>query len=214
MLVLSLLLAGCRSQVEIRPGTIVDIPLDPTTPPAVTQPVTEASSEAPAIPPAEPPVQKTTEPPAEKPTEKPTQPPTQAPTIPVMKNYRAAELDLAVAEAVNAFRARNGLQALSVLDPLVEAAGLRCGELPLRWDHTRPDGSPFTTALTDAGLAFTTATETILVTAAEPHPQTVVDKLAASETHRPELLQENGRYIGVAHLEIDGTTAINILIIG
>ena len=218
---LVLLLTGCRNQVTIRPDTIVDIPLNPTMPPWATQPATEEPTEAPTQKPTEPPTEKPTEKPVKEtaaPTEKatlpPTEPPTQAPTLPVMENYQATELDLAIMEAVNAFRAQYGLPPLVVLDPLVEAAALRCSELPLQWKHIRPDGTPFTTALTEVGLEFSCATESILVTAADPHAQAVVDKLAASDTHRPELLEENALYIGAAHLEFDGAAAITILIIG
>lgn len=99
---LILALTACRSQIEIRPDTIVDIPLDPTwsiqTPD--TEPVTETPTEAPTEKPTEATTEKPTEPPTEKPTEKPkkegsgkdqqttrptekaTQPPTAPPTQP------------------------------------------------------------------------------------------------------------------------------------
>ena len=216
-----LLLTACRTQVEIRPDTIVDIPLNPTITTPATQPATERPTQAPTEKPTEPatekpsqkPEKETTKP-TDKPTHPPTEPPTQAPTLPVIDDYRATELDLAIMYAVNDFREQNGLSALTVLTPLVKSAALRCSERPSRWDHTRPDGTSFTTALTDAGLNFSTASETILVTAADPHPQALVDKLAASETHRPDLLAQDARYIGAAHLEFDGATAISILIMG
>ena len=221
VIALALLLTGCRTQVEIRPDTIVDIPLNPTSPIPETEPATEVLTHAPTEKPTEPPTEKPTRKtenettkPTEKPTQPPTEPPTHAPTLPVIDDYRTTELDLAIMYAVNDFREQNGLSALTVLTPLVKTAALRCSELPIRWDHTRPDGTSFTTALTDAGLNFSTASETILVTAADPHPQALVDKLAASETHRPDLLAQDARYIGAAHLEFDGATAISILIMG
>lgn len=63
-----LLLAGCKVDADIRPDTIVDIPLEPT------QPVTEAHTEA-----TEPATEEPTEPPTEEPTEIPTEAPTRAP---------------------------------------------------------------------------------------------------------------------------------------
>lgn len=59
-----LLLAGCKINADIRPDTVVDIPLEPTE--AATEPVTEEVTEA-----TEPPTESPTEAPTEKPTEKP-----------------------------------------------------------------------------------------------------------------------------------------------
>ena len=64
-----LLLAGCKIETDIRPDTIVDIPLDPTE--EVTEPVTEEVTEAPTEAPTESPTEAPTEPPTEKATEKP-----------------------------------------------------------------------------------------------------------------------------------------------
>lgn len=59
------LLEGCKIDAEIRPDTIVDIPIDPTE--DVTEEITEET-------------EPTTEAPTEEPTEAPTSPPTQKPT--------------------------------------------------------------------------------------------------------------------------------------
>ena len=63
-----LLLAGCKIETDIRPDTIVDIPLEPTE--AVTEAPTEEVTEA-TEPPTEAPTEAPTEPPTEKATEKP-----------------------------------------------------------------------------------------------------------------------------------------------
>lgn len=112
VLALSLILTGCKSMQEIRPDTIVDIPLHPTqevtepptqpdtvpeeslTQPVETEPPTEPPKEA-ATQPAvkggssgskaaatQPPTDPPTEPPTDPPTEPPTEPPTDPPTDP------------------------------------------------------------------------------------------------------------------------------------
>lgn len=108
ILLLALVLTGCRSIADIKPDTIVDIPLHPTVPPTreSSEPVTEATElpteTEPATEPTEP-TQPTTQPPktntgskpsgSKKPsqsstgkkptaTQPPTEPPTSAPTEP------------------------------------------------------------------------------------------------------------------------------------
>ena len=68
ILLVLLLLAGCKIETDIRPDTIVDIPLEPTE--AVTEAPTEEVTEA-TEPPTEAPTEASTEPPTEKATEKP-----------------------------------------------------------------------------------------------------------------------------------------------
>ena len=70
ILLILLLLAGCKIETDIRPDTIVDIPLEPTE--AVTEAPTEEVTEA-TEPPTEAPTEAPTEPPTEKATEKPTE---------------------------------------------------------------------------------------------------------------------------------------------
>ena len=70
ILLILLLLAGCKIETDIRPDTIVDIPLEPTE--DVTEPPTEEVTEA-TEPPTEAPTEAPTEPPTEKATEKPTE---------------------------------------------------------------------------------------------------------------------------------------------
>ena len=110
ILLILLLLAGCKIETDIRPDTIVNIPLDPTeeVTEAATKEVTEAPTEVPTEAPTEKATVKPTEKPkssskgtsskkpssgssskkepstkateAAKPTEPPTDPPTEAPT--------------------------------------------------------------------------------------------------------------------------------------
>ena len=67
-----LLLTGCKIETDIRPDTIVDIPLEPTE--EVTEAVTEEPTEA-----TEPPTETPTEAPSEAPTEAATEKPTEKP---------------------------------------------------------------------------------------------------------------------------------------
>lgn len=231
-LLLVLMLAACRTQVEIRPDTIVDIPLNPTFPNQVTEPAvetapqssTEASEETQAPEPTQPPTEKPakkplketiapTEKPTQPPTEPPTHPPTQAPTLPVIRDYVPTALDRAIVEAINTLRAEAGLSPLVPADPLSTVAAIRCSELAIDWKHTRPDGSPFTTALTEAGLDFSSAAELIYGTAGIPDARTFVEKWMSSDSHRESLLMASAVSIGTANLEFDGITAVTVLIV-
>ena len=71
LILLILMLAGCKAAPEIRPDTIVDIPLEPTQTETVVEETTEATE---ATEPTEAPTE-ATEPATQEPTEAPTQKP-------------------------------------------------------------------------------------------------------------------------------------------
>ena len=66
-----------------------------------------------------------------------------------------------VAALVNAVRAQHGLAALTVDTKVQRAAQVRAAETAQSFSHTRPNGSSFSTALTEAGVTYRTAGENI-----------------------------------------------------
>ena len=147
-MVLALLLAGCKTVVEIRPDTIVDIPLNPTQPAEERAPEeTEPMTESPTRPPA-----------PEIPTAPETVPPESA--LPA-QGAVASDLDRAVADAINAFRRENGLPTLTLDPRLCAIASVRAGEIAVFWSDSRPGGADGITVLDEYGYSYDTAAEVL-----------------------------------------------------
>ena len=96
-----------------------------------------------------------------------------------------------VAALVNAERAKYGLSALTVDTRVQQAA------------HTRPNGSSFSTALTEAGVSYRTAGENIAY--GQSTPQQVMNAWMNSSGHRANILNANYTTIGVGYTVINGT---------
>lgn len=235
-----LLLAGCKINTDIRPDTIVDIPLEPTE--ASTEPVTEEVTEA-TEPITEPPTETPTEKPAEKPkstskgtsskkpsssgsskkenTSKATEPPTQAPTEPptekttkpAVSSYSPTKLDKAVIAAINAQRTEAGLSELGTSKKLSNAAAQRAYELSISWDHVRPDGSDFSTVYAQFGISCADPAESLFFDVSSVTADTVISRWMDSASSRSNTLAEDARTIGVASYAEDGVIYIAALFI-
>ena len=66
------------------------------------------------------------------------------------------------------------------------------------FSHTRPDGSGFSTALTQAGVSYTTSGENIAY--GQQTPQAVMEAWMNSAGHRANILNASFRQIGVGHV--------------
>lgn len=100
--------------------------------------------------------------------------------------------DWEVLRLTNAQRVAAGLAPLSTFSALQQAASRRASELPLLFDHVRPDGRAFFTALFEFGLSYAIVAENI----AEgfTSPAEVVDAWMNSPGHRANILRG-----GLAH---------------
>ena len=231
-----LLLAGCKINADIRPDTIVDIPLEPTE--AFTEPVTEEVTEA-TEPVTEPPTEAPTEPPTEKAAEKPkstskgssskkpsssgsskkenstteTQPPTEKPTKPAVSSYSPTKLDKAVIAAINDQRAQAGLSELGTSKKLTNAAAQRAYELSFCWDHVRPDGSDFSTVYAQFGISCADPAESLFFDVSSVTADTVISRWMDSASNRSNIFAEGARTIGVASYAKDGVIYIAALFI-
>lgn len=108
-----------------------------------------------------------------------------------------------VAALVNAVRAQHGLAALTVDAKVQRAAQVRAVETAQSFSHTRPNGSSFSTALTEAGVTYRTAGENIAY--GQSTPQAVVDAWMNSSGHRANILSSSYTTIGVGYTVVNGT---------
>ena len=108
-----------------------------------------------------------------------------------------------VVALVNAERAKQGLSALKVDAKVQQAALVRAQESAQSFSHTRPNGSSFSTALTEAGVSFRRSGENIAY--GQSTPQQVMNAWMNSSGHRANILNENFTTIGVGYTVIKGT---------
>ena len=108
-----------------------------------------------------------------------------------------------VAALVNTERAKYGLSALTVDTRVQQAALVRAKETAQSFSHTRPNGSSFSTALTEAGVSYRTAGENIAY--GQTTPQQVMNAWMNSSGHRANILNANYTTIGVGYTVINGT---------
>ena len=108
-----------------------------------------------------------------------------------------------VVALVNAERAKQGLSALTIDTKVQQAALVRAKESAQSFSHTRPNGSSFSTALTEAGVSYRRAGENIAY--GQSTPQQVMNAWMNSSGHRANILNANYTTIGVGYTVINGT---------
>lgn len=106
-----------------------------------------------------------------------------------------------VVELVNAERAKAGIAPLTADVKAEAAAAVRAREIETSFSHTRPNGSQFSTALTEQGVNATRSGENIAW--GQRTPQEVVSTWMNSDGHRANILNPGFHRIGVGHFESD-----------
>ena len=150
-----------------------------------------------------------TEQPEETPDNTPQQPddnrPEQTPEQTPEEDNDSSQGDYAsqVVALVNAERAKYGLSALKVDSRVQQATQVRAAETVQSFSHTRPNGSSFSTALTEAGVSYTRSGENIAY--GQSTPQQVVQAWMNSSGHRANILNESFTTIGVGYTVSGGT---------
>lgn len=104
-----------------------------------------------------------------------------------------------VVRLVNEERAKAGLSALTVDAGAASAAQVRARETETSFSHTRPDGSSFNSALTEAGVNFRGAGENIAY--GQNSPEKVMESWMNSSGHRANILNSSYTSIGVGHYQ-------------
>lgn len=109
-----------------------------------------------------------------------------------------------VVKLVNEERAKAGLAALTLDKEVAAAAQVRAKEIEKSFSHTRPNGSTFSTALTEQGVSFRGSGENIAW--GQRTPEEVVRGWMNSEGHRANILNKNFKNIGVGYYQGTGGT--------
>lgn len=109
-----------------------------------------------------------------------------------------------VVDLVNAERAKNGLSALTVDTSVTAAANVRAKEITQSFSHTRPNGSGFSTALTENGASYRGSGENIAW--GQKSPEAVMNAWMNSDGHRANILNPKFTKIGVGHYVNNGTS--------
>ncbi len=110
------------------------------------------------------------------------------------KSYAQQVVDL-----VNIERAKEGLAALTIDANVAKAATVRAGEIQTRFEHVRPDGSGFVSALKEQGVTYRGAGENIAW--GQRTPQEVVTAWMNSAGHRANIMNPNYVKIGVGNTQ-------------
>ncbi len=107
-------------------------------------------------------------------------------------------------EMMNEYRVANGKQPLSMLPGLQTASGTRADELNTKADKNRPNGSSWTTVLSDNKVSFVSATQCYMKGLTNPAtaPTTIVNLLKNSTSDsvkpfRDAILNENFTHVGI-----------------
>lgn len=108
-----------------------------------------------------------------------------------------------VLKLVNEERAKVGAAPLTLNISAQSAANVRAREIQRSFSHTRPNGSGFSTALTEAGVNFRASGENIAY--GQRSPEAVMKGWMNSEGHRANILNKNFTSIGIGHSQIGGT---------
>ena len=130
-----------------------------------------------------------------------TTPPSEDANTPENKPEADKELTFAeqVVELVNQERTKAGLNAVTLDQNMASAALVRAKEIETSFSHTRPNGSKFSTALTEQGVTFKGAGENIAW--GQKSPEAVMQAWMNSEGHRANILNKNFTKIGVGYYQ-------------
>lgn len=187
-----------------------------TAPPATEPMVTEPAATVPAA--TEPPV---TEPPATEPevreppaTEPPvTEPEVTEPPLYDISGYVVGNLEYAMLDQINEYRAEEGLGELYLDEYLCAVASCRSYEVSLVWSHTRPDGRGYATVLDDYGYSAGSVTELLVYVSGTADGTAMADRWMKSDSHR-EMLLGSWSAAGIGVYDANGFTYVTCLLIG
>lgn len=134
----------------------------------------------------------------------PVQPDTQEPDTQEPDNTTPEEDEvhsyaLQVLNLVNAERKKAGLSELRLDVNVTAAANVRAKEIKQNFSHTRPDGSSYSTALTEQGITYKRSGENIAW--GQKTPEQVMNAWMNSEGHRANILNKNFQNIGIGYYQ-------------
>lgn len=100
---------------------------------------------------------------------------------------------------VNQERAKAGLSELTLDMNITAAANVRAREIKQSFSHTRPNGSSFSTALTEQGVSYRGSGENIAW--GQKSPEQVMEGWMNSDDHRANILNQNFKKMGVGYYQ-------------
>ncbi len=101
-----------------------------------------------------------------------------------------------VLRLVNLERAKAGLSPLKFADDLAASALVRARELPLKFSHTRPNGSKCFTAMPQTAGAHVLGEN---LAGGQTSPQQVVQAWMDSKSHRDNIMSKQFKEIGIVY---------------
>lgn len=121
--------------------------------------------------------------------------------VPSQPEDETSQSDFAqqVVDLVNEERAKAGVAPLTTNSKAEAAANVRAREIEKTFSHTRPDGSSFSTALTQNGVNYSGSGENIAY--GQKTPQDVMDGWMKSAGHKANILNEDFTTIGVGYYQ-------------
>lgn len=128
-----------------------------------------------------------------------TPPETETPDIDIPEDDENLSYAEQVVALVNLERAKEGLSPLTIDQNVQEAAQVRAVECEQHFSHTRPDGSSFSTALQEQGIAYRRAGENIAW--GQRSPEEVVNAWMNSEGHRANIMNKSFTKIGIGYYQ-------------
>lgn len=136
--------------------------------------------------------------------ETPAQPDHQEPDINAPAEEELHSYAMQVLNLVNAERAKAGLSELKLDRNVTAAANVRAKEIKQSFSHTRPNGSSFSSALTEQGISYKRSGENIAW--GQKTPEQVMNAWMNSDGHRANILNPNFENIGIGYYQDENGT--------
>ena len=100
---------------------------------------------------------------------------------------------------INEDRAEAGLSPLTLDPALCSVAQLRAGECVTEFGHTRPNGTPYKTAVSDAGISYSHVGENLA--SGQSTAKEVMESWMGSGSHRDNILSDDFTKVGIGTAE-------------
>lgn len=118
------------------------------------------------------------------------------------------EYEMIMLEKINEYREENGLSPLEYDDDLVRVAEVRINELPISFEHTRPNGESYKTVYRELNLTskYNRGSENIAMghlgnfATKEECVEYVFEAYKDSESHRLNMLKPYWKYYGGSNI--------------
>lgn len=115
-------------------------------------------------------------------------------------------------DAINGYRAAEGLGELSKDPRLCAIASLRAYEASLSWSHVRPNGTAYTTVFEEYGFSCGASAENLLYTSGGEDGAALAARWMEAESNRNCLMDSGFYTIGIGVYYANGFTYLACLV--